>query len=384
MSRRASYALRGLTFLARWVVAGLALAFVLVYLRPDLLGRARTEALRPLNEAGLPIPPTTSFAQAVARSSPAVVNIYTERVVTERVRPRQLDRFFGDDWPTVRQRVQSSLGSGVIVDTEGHVVTNHHVIDGASGIRIQLADGRIAPVRLVGTDPESDLAVLKIELADLPVMPLGRSDGLRVGDIVLAIGNPLGLTQTVTQGIVSATGRGQLGLIPFEDFIQTDAAINLGNSGGALVNSDGEMIGINTAVLSQTVGSEGIGFAIPVNLVRGVMDQILRHGRVRRGWLGVLPELYPTERLPADGVVLRGVCQGSPADRAGLRPGDEIIRLNSEAVDSAREALSRVAAMSPGSTINIEGRRGATTFTVDIVIIEREPTSQRCSPTASD
>jgi len=218
----------------------------------------------------------------VARSSPAVVNIYAARVVTERVFPSQFDSLFGDVWPSVRKRIERSLGSGVVVDGNGHIVTNYHVIANAAEIRVQLADGREANAEVVGRDPDTDLAVLHVTLPKLPVMPLGRSDQLRIGDVVLAIGNPLGLGQTVTQGIVSATGRGQLGVATFENFIQTDAAINFGNSGGALVNARGELIGINTAVLSKSMGTEGIGFAIPVNLVRGVMAAAILLGSMLR------------------------------------------------------------------------------------------------------
>ena len=245
----------------------------------------------PATPASLHVPALPSFADAVARAAPAVVNIYTARVVTERRQPEPFDQMYGDNWPAYRQRIERSLGSGVIIDPAGTIVTNQHVIAGADSIRVQLADGRIAEAAVTGQDPDTDLAVLHLSIGNLPVMPLGRSDGLRVGDIVLAIGNPYGLQQTVTQGIVSATGRGQLGLATFENFIQTDAAINLGNSGGALIDANGALVGINTAILNRAPGGpEGIGFAIPVNLVRGVTEQILRQGHVVRGWLGFLPE----------------------------------------------------------------------------------------------
>jgi len=306
-----------------------------------------------------------------------VVNIYTARLITERLRPPELDRFFGEEWPAVRQRVAASLGSGVIVNGLGHVVTNNHVIAGASEIRLQLADGRIAAATVVGADPESDLAILKVALTDLPVMPLGRSDDLKVGDVVLAIGNPLGLSQTVTQGIVSATGRGQLGVTTFENFIQTDAAINLGNSGGALVNARGELVGINTAVLSRALQTEGIGFAIPVNLVRGVMQQILEFGRVRRGWLGVRPQDVSPERaqalkLPAGaGVELLEVYPGGAAAKAGLRAGDIITHLGDRDVRSMREALNRVAATPPGTVLSVRGWRQGTAFELATTVEER-------------
>ena len=262
-----------LNFLLRAAVVGLAIAFLLVWWRPALLGAVTAHAPIAGPAAGRAPVVMQSFADAVARAAPAVVNIYTARLVTERAPTAPIDQLFGDFWPSYRQRVERSLGSGVIVDAKGTIVTNHHVISGADSIMAQLADGRIAEATLIGSDPDTDIAILHLSIGNLPVMPLGRSDTLRVGDIALAIGNPYGLSQTVTQGIVSATGRGQLGIVAFENFIQTDAAINLGNSGGALIDAYGDLVGINTAVLNRAYGGpEGIGFAIPVNLVRGVME----------------------------------------------------------------------------------------------------------------
>ncbi|MFO1426958.1 MAG: trypsin-like peptidase domain-containing protein [Steroidobacteraceae bacterium] len=240
----------------------------------------------------------------MARAAPAVVNVYTARVVTERVPRNLFEDPFGELGPRYRQRVERSLGSGVIVDDLGHIVTNHHVIADADSIRVQLADGRVANAKIVGRDPDTDLAVLQVALPRLPVMPLGRSDQLRVGDVVLAIGNPIGLSQTVTQGIVSATGRGQLGVATFENFIQTDAPINVGNSGGALINAAGELVGINTAVIAKNLGVEGIGFAIPVNLVRGVLGEIVAR-RVVRGWIGIVPEDIDEEQARVSAAHLR-------------------------------------------------------------------------------
>jgi serine protease DegS len=266
---------RGLTFVAGSVVGGLALAFVIVAARPDLLRRVPPPSVGvpvmpdPLPARSAPsAPATVSYATAVQRAAPAVVNVYTDRVVTERLAP-SLGELFGEFLPRYRQRIERTLGSGVIVDSSGHIVTNHHVIANAETIRVALADGRVAQARVVGSDPDTDLAVLKIDLPSLPVAPLGRSDQLRVGDVVLAIGNPLGLSQTVTHGIVSAVSRAQLGIAPLEDFIQTDAAINRGNSGGSLVDTTGALVGINTAMVAKSLGVEGIGFAIPVNMVRG-------------------------------------------------------------------------------------------------------------------
>ena len=360
---------RTLLFLLRWTLVGLALAFVIVLLRPQLLNGVRKPAGAPV--AGSPTPTRSeSFADAVTRASPSVVNIYTARVVDSAAVPNNPpERFFDQDLPAVRRRVESSLGSGVIVDVGGHIVTNQHVIEGASEIRVQLADGRIATPDVVGSDPATDLALLRVDLPDLPAMPLGRSDALRPGDLVLAIGNPLGLGQTVTQGIVSATGRGNPQLARFADFIQTDAAINFGNSGGALIDVEGELIGINTAVLAKNLGTEGIGFAIPVNLVRGVMEEILQHGRVRRGRLGVstLGDL----RRPLNPPIVGLVDPDSPAARAGIRVGDLITHLNGQAVTSDQEAMNRIAAMMPGSTVRIRVQRGHEQLEMSATLDER-------------
>jgi serine protease DegS len=365
------------SFLIRAAVVGLAAAFLVVWWKPALLGKP----------APLPISPTVysrppvimqSFADAVARAAPAVVNIYTARVVTERTQPAPLNQLFGDFWPSYRQRVERSLGSGVIVNAAGTIVTNQHVIAGADSIRVQLADGRIAEATIVGQDPDTDIAILHLGLDKLPIMPLGRSDTLRVGDIVLAIGNPYGLSQTVTQGIVSATGRGQLGLATFENFIQTDAAINLGNSGGALIDANGDLVGINTAVLNRASGGpEGIGFAIPVNLVRGVMEQIVRQGHVVRGWLGFVPQDLSDEQasqlgIPAGGgVTVVNILVKSPAFEAGVRPGDLVTALGEEAVRNAQDLVSRVAALKPGALVELEGRHGRQTYKVKLEVLER-------------
>ena len=281
---------RGLTFVVGSVVGGLALAFVIVAVRPDLIRRGAAPVvpvLPAVTSPALPAPARVTYAAAVQRAAPAVVNVYTQRLVRERVAP-SLGELFGDFLPQTRQRIERTLGSGVIVDEAGHIVTNHHVIANAESIQVQLADGRVADAHIVGRDPDTDLAVLKINSSPLPVATFGRSDQLKVGDVVLAIGNPIGLSQTVTHGIVSATSRQQLGIAPLEDFIQTDAPINFGNSGGALVDSSGALIGINTAIVAKSLGVEGIGFAIPVNMVRGVLSDIIAHGRVIRGWIGIL------------------------------------------------------------------------------------------------
>ena len=357
-------------FLGKWIIAGLATAFVIVFLWPELLAARRppVAAPPPLAEAA------TSFANAVSASGPAVVNVYTARQVSIRPEPSQFDRLLAEEWGP---RAEASLGSGVIVDASGLVVTNYHVIDGAHEIRVQLSDGRVTVPQIVGVDPETDLALMRVALENLPVMPLGRSDELRVGDVVLAIGNPLGLTQTVTQGIVSATGRGQIGSATFADFIQTDAAINLGNSGGALVNTRGELIGINTAILGRTLGIEGIGFAIPVNLVRGVIAQVLEHGRVRRGWFGVVPRELPRDSAaalgidPPVGIVLADVYPDGPAYRGGLRAGDVITHLDGQPIRTAREALNRVAGTAPGSEVRVQGIRERAAIDLSVTVEER-------------
>jgi serine protease DegS len=390
---------RGLTFVAGSVVGGLALAFVIVALRPELIrGRAApasapaAAAPAPTPAVATPVPAVSeaahgenaperaSFADAVQRAEPAVVNVYTDRVVTERVSP-SLGELFGEFVPRYRQRIERTLGSGVIVDDAGHIVTNDHVIANAESIRVQLADGRIAEARVVGTDPDTDLAVLKVSLKSLPVAPLGRSDQLRVGDVVLAIGNPLGLSHTVTHGIVSAVSRAQLGIAPVEDFIQTDAPINRGNSGGALVDSNGALVGINTAMVAKSLGVEGIGFAIPVNLVRGVVSDIIDHGRVIRGWIGIAPEDLTDEQaqrlgLAQAGVVVVNLYVGSPAQQAGLKPGDLLLAVDGVAPRGAQDVLGRISRHKPGSTVTLKGLRGRQSFELAAHVTER-PRPQR-------
>jgi serine protease DegS len=389
-------------FLVRAVVVGLAVAFLVVWWNPTLLGAhsaatpppastsptsTSAASISPAAPSALPAAPVVmqSFADSVARAAPAVVNIYTARVVRERTQTAPLNQLFGDYWPSYRQRVERSLGSGVIVDAMGTIVTNQHVIAGADSIRVQLADGRIADATIVGQDPDTDLAILDLEIGNLPIMPLGRSDTLRVGDIVLAIGNPYGVGQTVTQGIVSATGRGQLGLATFENFIQTDAAINLGNSGGALIDARGDLVGINTAVLNRTYGGpEGIGFAIPVNLVRGVMEQILKNGHVVRGWLGFVPQDLSEEQsaqigTAGGGVTVVNIIVKSQAYEAGVRPGDLITALAGEAVHNAQDLVARVSSLKPGAEVELEGRHARQNYKLRLTVLERptRPVQQR-------
>ncbi|MEO7775200.1 MAG: trypsin-like peptidase domain-containing protein [Steroidobacteraceae bacterium] len=390
---------RVLGFMAASIVLGLAFAFLIVAWRPELLRRGASipavSAQAPPVFTPPPGPPATatpepvraehaaqSYADAVQASAPAVVNIYTAQVVKERIPTMGFEQFFGPTVPQYRQRTQSGLGSGVIVDREGHIVTNHHVIANATQISVQLADGRATQAKVVGRDPDTDLAVLQIAMKTLPVMPLGRSDQVKVGDVVLAIGSPLGLSQTVTHGIVSATGRAQLGVATFESFIQTDAAINVGNSGGALVNSRGELIGINTAVLGKNLGAEGIGVAIPVDLVRGVMREILDHGRVIRGWIGILPrDITATQAqqygLAQGGVVVVNLYRDSPASSAGVELGDIVLTVDGRDVKNAQDAYAQIARHKPGEKVKLSMLRGADKVQLQIGVIEPPGSDQR-------
>ncbi|ACL71839.1 Do family serine endopeptidase [Thioalkalivibrio sulfidiphilus] len=361
-------------FLLQVVIAGIAAAALVLAFFPELVrdnGRPVVE-LRQGN--GSSFGPRTegpvSYADAVDHAAPAVVNIHTRKTVTQQAHPFLEDplfrRFFGDRFePPPGQRTQTSLGSGVILSPQGYVLTNHHVIRDADEIEVMLADGRSLEAQVVGTDPDTDLAVLRIQPGseDLPSITIGGSTGLRVGDVVLAIGNPFGVGQTVTQGIVSATGRSRLGINTYEDFIQTDAAINPGNSGGALINAYGELVGINTAIFTRSGGSHGIGFAIPVDLARDVMTQIIEQGQVVRGWLGIevqeiTPQLAESFGLrDRRGVLIAGVLRDSPAGQAGLRPGDIITHIGGDRVNDAQDALNFIARARPGEMLSMEGIR---------------------------
>ena len=367
-----------LRWISPWVALGLAVALAVVLLKPGAnnakpaaaVSAAPALATKPAVVKPEPVPAPqpqfVSYADAVDRSAPAVVNISTERrVLVPNVGnlPPEFGRLFGDVWPDYRERVERSLGSGVIYDAHGHVVTNFHVIENATLITVQLKDKREAPATLVGVDRDTDLAVLKIDLAKLPVIPIGRSDRLRVGEPVLAIGNPIGLGQTVTQGIISATGRGRLGVSTYENFIQTDAPINFGNSGGALINAFGELVGLNTAIAGRMLGIEGIGFAIPVDLVRGVVDAILHDGRVVRGWIGVVPRDVTAGEseqfgIPDGSVLVRQVYAGSPASSQGVERGDVIIEVNGAQLHGAQDLMARVAMLKPGQGVRLNLWRG--------------------------
>jgi serine protease DegS len=352
---------RAFSFLFTSVATGLAAAFLVLLLRPDLVGRqvtAPTQAVL-LERSGGPV----SYADAVQRAAPSVVNVFATKITRTKRHPLFDDplfkRFFGDQTERPKIKRENSLGSGVIVDGNGYVLTNNHVIDSASEIHIVLGDGRSLPARIVGNDPETDLALLQAAGDRFPVATLGDSAPMQVGDVVMAIGNPFGVGQTVTLGIVSATGRNQLGITDFENFIQTDAAINPGNSGGALINAAGEVVGINTAIFSESGGSHGIGFAIPIQLAREVMRQLIEHGHVIRGWLGITgQDLTPVlaESLGIEshqGVLVSGVLGDGPADKAGLKPGDLITGIDRQPISGSPKMLEMIAAKPPGSPLTV-------------------------------
>ncbi|MDQ3058065.1 MAG: trypsin-like peptidase domain-containing protein [Pseudomonadota bacterium] len=371
-----------------------AVYFVVATLQPQWLGKGRASAglsviEAPANLPRLPgeAPAVGSFASAAKLASAAVVSINTSKAAA---RNPQMDDpwfkfFFGDQNPA---QPQAGLGSGVIVSTSGYILTNNHVVEGADEIEVILNDTRKARAQVIGTDPDTDLAILKIELDKLPVIVLGNSDALLVGDQVLAIGNPFGVGQTVTGGIVSALGRNQLGINTFENFIQTDAAINPGNSGGALVDVNGNLMGINTAIYSRSGGSMGIGFAIPVSTAKQVLDGIVKDGQVTRGWIGVEPqdlnaELAETFKLKpeatkAGGVIIIGVLQNGPAAQAGIRPGDVITAVDSKPVSNVSQLLTAVAALKPGIPAPLTVLRGDGPVEVDVTPGKRErPKVQR-------
>jgi serine protease DegQ len=348
-----------------WLLFAQTFTLVVATLKPEGLDRPPTMAsIVPVFEAApssasTPAEGTASFRMAARSASPAVVSINTSKAPINS--PQAADPwfrfFFGEQ---DRSQAQTGLGSGVIVSPAGYILTNNHVIEEADEIEVVLNDGRKSVAQVIGTDPETDLAILKVELKDLPVITLGNSDALEIGDQVLAIGNPFGVGQTVTSGIVSALGRTQLGINTFENFIQTDAAINPGNSGGALVDINGHLMGINTAIYSRSGGSMGIGFAIPTSTARSVLDSIVKDGQVTRGWIGVepqdlTPELAESFGIQAGaGVIITGVLQNGPAAQAGLKPGDVITRVASQEVRNVAQLLSAVAALPPGTPASLE------------------------------
>ncbi len=359
--------LKALRFSGWPLLAGVLVALLIIQRYPEWVGLPSLDVN--LQQA----PQTTSmqqgpvsYADAVTTAAPSVVNLYTTKVINKTNHPLfedpQFRRFFGDNSPK-QKRMESSLGSGVIMSPEGYILTNNHVTSGADQIVVALKDGRETLARVIGSDPETDLAVLKIDLKNLPSITVGRSDNIRIGDVALAIGNPFGVGQTVTMGIISATGRNQLGLNNYEDFIQTDAAINPGNSGGALVDAIGNLTGINTAIFSKSGGSQGIGFAIPVKLAMEVMKSIIEHGQVIRGWLGI--EVQPLTQELAEsfglsgrpGIVVAGIFRDGPAQKAGLQLGDVILAIDGEPAGDGRRSMNQVARIKPTDKVTIQVMR---------------------------
>jgi serine protease DegQ len=363
----------------------IAVLFVVSTLRPDLVPRLAREPAPPVvtvvqGAPSAPVAPVGSYADAAKKAMPAVVNIYTSREIGAK-NPLADDELFRRYFPDLAKRMAPqrarSLGSGVIVAPEGYVLTNFHVVDGADDITLVLADGREIKAKVRGSDPESDLAVLKAATDGLPAITLGDLDSVRVGDVVLAIGNPFGFGNTVTAGIVSALGRNHLGINRFEDFIQTDAPINPGNSGGALVDTSGNLIGINSTIYSQSGGSLGIGFAIPVSLARSVLSQIIEKGEVTRGWLGIEPADLSEDGARAlaldraDGVLIRSLQPDGPADRAGLKVRDVVVDVAGKPTHDVAGLMARIAELTPGSTAKVKVWRAPQTVDLEVVVGKR-------------
>ena len=385
-------------FFAQAVTVVLAVWFVVATLKPEWLQRGRVAvqsgspivALKEVvpNVAGSSAP--GSYSEAAQQAMPAVVNIFTSKNGNKQTPNPQAEDpwfrfFFGDRLPE-RQEPVSSLGSGVIVSAEGYILTNHHVVDGAYEIEVALPVGRMANAKVVGSDPETDLAVLKITLKDLPAITLGRIENVKVGDVVLAIGNPFGVGQTVTMGIVSALGRSHLGINTFENFIQTDAAINPGNSGGALVDAQGNLLGVNTAIYSRSGGSLGIGFAIPVSTAKQVMESIISTGSVTRGWIGVepqdmTPEIAESFGLEAkEGALIAAVVQGGPADKAGVKPGDVLVSVGGQSITDTTALLNAIAQLKPGAEAKMKVVRRGKPTELPVMIGKRPPPPRRALP----
>ncbi len=351
---------------AQSTTVALGVLFIIVMFKPDLVRwqpRQPSLTIQQAQPASAGAGTASeSFAPAAQKVIPSVVNVFTQQKVRTPAHPALQDpifRYFFGDRLDERPREVSNLGSGVIVSANGYILTNHHVVVAADEIQVALANGQTLPARVVGADPETDLAVLKIDANDLPAITFAQLDSLKVGDWVLAVGNPFGVGQTVTAGIVSALGRSRLGINTFENFIQTDAAINPGNSGGALVDAAGNLVGVNSAIYSRTGGSQGIGFAIPVSIARQVMEQIIQSGSVTRGWVGIevqdmTPELAESFNLKsAEGALIAGVLKGGPADAGGVRPGDILLAVNGDKVSNSATLLNLIAALKPGDNTQL-------------------------------
>ncbi len=377
------------------VTVAVAVLFVVATLKPEWVrrgGAAAAPGSGSINAPASAAPVSmnagtavTSYSAAAKRASPAVVSITASKAPARNLRADDpvFQFFFGDRSRQAQSEPQVGLGSGVIVSSDGYLITNNHVIDGADDIEVMLTDGRQARAKLVGTDPESDVAVLKIALDRLPAIAFGDAEQLQVGDVVLAIGNPFGVGQTVTSGIVSALGRNRLGINTFENFIQTDAAINPGNSGGALVDANGNLLGINTAIYSRTGGSLGIGFAIPVTTAKQVMESLIKDGQVTRGYIGVeqrelTPEIAQTLNLPIQqGVLITGVQQSGPAAAGGLRPGDVVVAVAGKPVVNTAQLLNAVAALKPQAVAAIAVQRGSKTLDLNVTVGQRPKARMR-------
>jgi len=367
---------------AQSTTVALGVLFIIVLFRPDIL-RWQAQPNLTIQQAHAPkgeLAPSDSFAPAADKVIPSVVNIFTQQKIRNNGHPALDDpifRYFFGDRLDERPRQASNLGSGVIVSANGFILTNHHVIEAAEEIQVALADGQTLPAHVVGTDPETDLAVLKISANSLPAITFAQSDSLKVGDWVLAVGNPFGVGQTVTAGIVSALGRTHLGINTFENFIQTDAAINPGNSGGALVDAAGHLVGVNSAIYSRTGGSQGIGFAIPVSIARQVMEQIIKEGGVVRGWVGIevqdlTPELAESFNLDKiEGALIAGVLKGGPADLGGVRPGDILLGVNGKPVRDSSSLLTLIAALKPGEEARLTVARKNQTLDLAVQVGRR-------------
>ena len=378
--------LKALRFFGWPLLAGVLIALLIIQRYPQWVGLPSLDVnLQQAPQTAYMQQGPVTYADAVTRAAPAVANLYTTKVVNKNARPLfedpQFRHFFGNNAPK-QKRMESSLGSAVIMSPEGYLLTNNHVTMGADQIVVALKDGRETLARVIGSDPETDLAVLKIDLKNLPAITIGRSDTLRIGDIALAIGNPFGVGQTTTMGIISATGRNQLGLNNYEDFIQTDAAINPGNSGGALVDANGNLTGINTAIFSKSGGSQGIGFAIPINLAMEVMKSIIEHGQVIRGWLGIevqplTPDLAESFGLSGrPGIVVAGIFRDGPAQKAGLQLGDVILSIDGALANDGRRSMNQVARIKPSDKISIQVMRNGKELNLTAEVGLRPPQEQ--------